>query len=304
MRSVRLLASGLLSVWLAVTVAFFALRLLPGDALQAELTLSGASQDVVEARRTAAGLTESVIVQYGRYLLGLARGDLGDSLVSGESVADALRRSLPPTLNLALGAGMIAAALGVSLGIVSALRIRGLSAVARVITSLSLSVPIYWSGIIAIYVFGVALALLPASGAGSAAHLVLPVGLLGFHTAGAVARVTQASVASAARADFVRTARAKGLPQHHIMRQHVLRVGLLPVVSILALQIGFLLGGTVVTESMFVRPGIGRLLLDAVVKQDYPIVQGVVLLSAAAYVLVNTAANLLYTVLDPRVLSR
>lgn len=301
MRSLRLLASGVLSVWLAITLAFFALRLLPGDALQAELSQGGAGQDVVEARRTERGLNDSALVQYARYLAGLARGDLGESLVSGESVADALRRSLPATLNLALSAGVVAACLGLGLGIVGGLTVRGVSAAARAVTGLSLSVPIYWSGILTIYLFSVRLALVPSGGAGSAAHLLLPAGLLGFHTAGAVARVTQASIHSAAAADHIRTAQAKGLPARRVMTHHILRVGLLPVISALGLQIGFLLGGAVVTESMFVRPGVGRLLLDAVIKQDYPIVQGVVLLSAAAYVLINTLMSLLDTYFDPRV---
>ncbi len=301
MRGLRLLASGALSVWLAVTLAFFALRLLPGDALQAELTLGGAQQGVIEARRAERGLADAVFVQYVRYLTGLARGDLGESLVSGEPVADALRRSLPPTINLALGAGAVATCLGLSLGIASGLKLRGVSAGARAVTSLSLSVPIYWSGIAAIYLFSVQLALTPSSGAGSVAHLVLPASLLGFHTAGAVARVTQASVSSAAAADYIRTARAKGLTERRVTTQHILRAGLLPVVSTLGLQIGFLFGGAVVTESMFVRPGVGRLLLDAVIRQDFPIVQGVVIFSAAAYVIINTAMNLLHAWLDPRV---
>lgn len=301
MRCLRLIVSGMLSVWLGVTIVFFALRLLPGDALQAQLSMSGASQDVVEMRRAAQGLNEPVVSQYIRYLTELLRGNMGRSLSSGETVADALARSLPYTSNLAVGAGTVAAGLGIGLGVAGAHNNRVISTGARGLISLSLSVPIYWSGIIVIYLVSVRLALLPAVGGGSAAHLILPISVLGFHTAGAIARITLASVRSAAQAEFTLTARAKGLNEWHVMTRHILPVGLLPVVSTLALQIGFLLGGTVVTESMFVRPGIGRLLLDAVIKQDYPVVQGVVLFSAVAYVLVNTVTNLLYDYLDPRV---
>lgn len=300
-RRVHAFISSAFSIWLAVTVAFFALRILPGDALQAQLSMSGASQAVIETRRAALGLDAPPLIQYIRYLQQLIQGDLGVSLVSGEYVADALLRNLPPTITLALSAGAAAGVLGIVLGFVSASGYGRLSTAARAFTALSLSVPIYWSGIAAIFLFSVQLSWLPASGAGSPAHLVLPFSLLAFHTAGSIARVAQASISTAAQADFARTARAKGLREAQIAAHHVLRVGLLPVVSATALQFGFLLSGAVVTESMFVRPGIGRLLLDAVIKQDYPVIQGVVLISALAYALVTAAANALNAHLDPRI---
>ena len=300
-RATRTLISSAFSIWLATTIAFFALRILPGDALQAQLSMSGASQAVIATRRAALGLEASSLTQYIRYLQQLTQGDLGVSLVSGERVTDALLRNLPPTITLALSAGTAAGVLGIVLGIVSASGCGRLSATTRALTALSLSVPIYWSGIVAIFLFSVQLSWLPASGTGSVVHLILPVSLLAFHTAGSIARVAQASISTAAQADFARTARAKGLREKQIIAHHVLRVGLLPVVSTAALQFGFLFSGAVVTESMFVRPGIGRLLLDAVIKQDYPVVQGVVLISASAYALVIAIANVLNAHLDPRI---
>ncbi|MGQ9887738.1 MAG: ABC transporter permease [Aggregatilineales bacterium] len=263
--------------------------------------MSGASQAVIAARRAALGLDAFPLTQYMRYLQQLTQGDLGVSLVSGERVTDALLRNLSPTVALALSGGTAAGVLGIALGIVSASGCGHLSAITRALTALSLSVPIYWSGIVAIFLFSVQLSWLPASGTGSVAHYVLPASLVAFHTAGSIARVTHASVSTAAQADFVRTARAKGLRQTQIVFRHVLRVGLLPVVSAAALQFGFLFSSAVVTESMFVRPGIGRLLLDAVIKQDYPVVQGVVLVSALAYTLVIEIADMLNAHLDPRV---
>jgi ABC-type dipeptide/oligopeptide/nickel transport system permease component len=172
---------------------------------------------------------------------------------------------------------------------------------ARVVTSLSLSTPIYWTGTIAIFVFSAQLDLLPSAGAGRLSQLILPVGVLGFHTSGAVARVTHANVRETLGADFVRAARAKGLPNHIVIWRHVLRASLLPVVTMIALQAGFLFSGTVITESLFVRPGIGRVLLDAIIRQDYPVVQGAAIFTALIYVLFNTLADGLYHLLDPRV---
>ena len=154
----------------------------------------------------------------------------------------------------------------------------------------------------AIVLFSAKLGWLPSTGTGRLEHLVLPVSVLGFHTMGGIGRVTQASVADARQASFVWVARSKGLPESHLVWRHILRVGLLPVITVTALQMGFLLSGTVITESLFVRPGIGRLLLNSVIEQDYPIVQGVVILSAVVYVILNTLADFLYRLVDPRII--
>ena len=155
--------------------------------------------------------------------------------------------------------------------------------------------PLYWTGTLAIYVFAVQLNGLPTNG------IVLPVAVLGLHTAGAVGQVVRADVRAALTLDFVRTARAKGLSETRVIVYHVLRAGLLPVVTVIALQAGFLLGGVVITESLFVRPGLGRVLLNATLRQDYPVVQGIVVLGALVYTLLNAAADVFYRLLDPRI---
>ncbi|MFO7320893.1 MAG: ABC transporter permease [Chloroflexota bacterium] len=289
-------------VWLTATAAFIALRLLPGDAIAAQLMDSGADAAAIQARRDALGLNDPWTVQYIRFLAGLLRGDLGESLNSGQSVSELIAFNLGPTITLAGAALAVAIGLGLGLGLAAALpgwRIVG--GAARFAISLGLSTPIYWTGTLAIYVFTVQLALLPSGGAGRLSQLILPAAVLGFHTATGVARVVQHSVQSAAGADFVRVARAKGLPERHVWLRHVLRAGLLPVTTVIALQAGFLLSGVVITEALFVRPGLGRLLLDATLRQDYPVVQGVVMLTAVMYVAVNTVADLLNRLLDPRV---
>ena len=233
-------------------------------------------------------------MQYGRYLTGLVRGDLGVSLLDGRPVTEIVAQQFLPTLTLALCALAVAAVVGIGLGVVAALDVP-FAFVARLLLDLALSMPLYWTGTLAIYVFAVQLNWFSATG------LLLPAVVLGFHTAGAIGQVVRAGVQETLALDFVRTARAKGLPERRILIRHVLRAGLLPAVTVIALQAGFLLGGVVITESLFIRPGIGRVLLNATLRQDYPVVQGIVVLSAVVYILLNTAADFSYRLLDPRV---
>ncbi|NDJ61208.1 MAG: ABC transporter permease [Chloroflexi bacterium] len=301
MALLRQVGAAMLTLWAAVTLAFFALRLLPGDAIQAQLLRSGASAAVIEQRRAALGLTDPLATQYLHYLAGVLRGDLGVSLIDGQPVAAILARQLGPTLALAGSALLIAIGIGVILGVTAAQERGGSAVVARLLVDLALSTPLYWTGILAIFVFALWLDLLPASGAGRLDQLVLPAAVLGFHTAGSIARVTQANVRAVMVARFVTTARAKGLTRAVILRRHILRVSLPPVLAVIALQAGFLLSGTVITESLFVRPGIGQVLLTAVLRQDYPVVQGVAVWSALAYTLVSLLADAGQRLLDPRV---
>jgi peptide/nickel transport system permease protein len=294
---VRLIGQTLATFWLAATLAFFALRVLPGDAIQAELLGNGASAETIAERRTALGIDDPVIVQYGRFLTGLLRGDLGVSLLDGRPVSEIITQQLAPTVALAVTALIAAILGGLMLGTVAALN-TPLSGIAQTVLDLSLSMPLYWTGTLAIYIFAVQLNWLSTSGAN---NLTLPALVLGFHTAGAIGQVVRASVLDTLPLDFVRTARSKGLHEAQVIIRHVLRAALLPTVTVIALQAGFLLGGVVITESLFVRPGIGRLLLNATLRQDYPVVQGIVILGAFVYTLLNAAADLLYRLLDPRV---
>lgn len=296
----RLVVSAFATVWLAATLAFFALRVLPGDAVTTQMRESGASAEMIEARRAALGLDEPILAQYGRFLSGLVRGDLGVSLQDGRTVREIIEQQLVPTVSLALSALLISAVAGIGLGLLAAAQAPKLFSLfgflARFFLDISLSVPLYWTGTLAIYVVTqLAVQGLPVSG------LLLPALVLGLSGAGAVGQVVRAGVRDTLQQDFVRTARAKGLREMHVLLRHVLRASLLPVIAVIALQAGFLLGGVVITESLFVRPGIGRVLLNAVLRQDYPLVQGIVVLGAMIYILVNTLADVLYLVFDPRV---
>lgn len=288
-------------IWLVVTITFFALRVLPGDAIQSQLLQSGVSEVIIEERRNAQGFNDPILLQYSNYMLHLLHGNLGQSLLDGQSVNDMIGAQLLPTITLGIAGVFIAVVLGIPLGIFAAIDIGyGLHSVSNLFITLSLSVPIYWTGTLVILLFSVQLRLLPAFGAGSLNQLILPASVLGFSFAGTIARIVRTNINEVSSADFVRTAYAKGLSQHLIIRHHILRAALLPTITIIMIQLGYLLGGTVITESLFVRPGIGRLLLDRTLRQDYPVVQGIVVLAAVIYTLLNNLADLLYRLVDPR----
>lgn len=297
----RLLTT-LLTLWATVTLAFFALHIVPGDAITSQLLAGGASQADIAARRAALGLDRPVWEQYGSYMLGLARGEMGVSLISQQPVSRLIAGQFGATAALASAALALAVLLGIILGMLEALYFpRWPGQIAHITNLLALSTPIYWSGTLAIFLFSSRLGLLPATGSRSLMHLILPAGVLGFHVAGSIARVTRTSLRATLEADFIRTAFAKGLRARYIFGVHALREGFPPILSMIALQTGFLLGGTVITEMLFVRQGVGQLLHHAVLDQDYPVVLGVVVLAAAVYSLTGAAADLLHGLLDPRI---
>ncbi len=298
---VQRIAAALVVAWLAMTLAFVALRWLPGDALDATLGRAGWSDDVIQARRSDLGLDAPVWWQYGAYLAGVVRGEWGTSLISGQPVTAIIWQNAGPTVALALAALAVAVALGVLLGLLAGAVPYGIVRYsAEAAASFALATPVYWTATLAIYLFTVALGILPGVGGSSPRYLILPALVLGFHTAGSIAHVTARSIREMWHEDFVRTARAKGLPSLDVL-DHVLRVGLLPVVAVIALQLSFLISGTVITEVIFVRRGLGRVLLEAITDRDYPVVQGLVVLAALAISGINALADVLYALLDPRV---
>ena len=299
------MGAALFAVWLGVTLTFAALRVLPGDAVEARLLQSGASREAIDQRRTELGLNDSYWTQYARFMLRLLQGDMGHSLLSGQSVSEMISQRLLPTIMLASGALLVAVMGGLLLGVLSALDLPyQVSSLADLIVNTSLSVPIYWTGTLLIFVFSAQLHILPSGGGARPSQLVLPVALLGFHTSGSIARVVHQRISEIKTAPYVLVARSKGLSEFQILLRHILRAGLIPVVATIGLQAGYLLSGTVITESLFVRPGIGRLLLDATFQQDYPVVQGIVMVSIVIYVLVNTVTDFVYAAVDPRLSSQ
>lgn len=297
----RRLLQAVFVLWLAATLAFVAMQLTPGDPAQALLAASGATPKEVAERRAQLGLDDPLLVQYARYLLDLIRGDLGQSWLHGRPVGQMILEQLPPTIELSLAAMATGVGLGLGLGILAAVR-RGtwLDTFATTLAVLGLSTPTYWSGLLAILLFSLQLGWLPATGEGDLRHLVLPALVLGFTLSGSIARLVRARVVEVMGEQFVLAARARGLPSRRVFFVHVLRSALAPALTVTALQFGFLLGGAVITESVFARRGLGKLAVEAITWRDMPVVRGVVVFGALAYVLVNLAADLAQAWLDPR----
>jgi len=265
------------------------------------LAASGASPEEVARRRAQLGLDDPMPVQYARYLADLARGDLGVSWLHGRSVGRMILEQLPATAELAVAAAILGAVLGIVLGLLAALyRETWVDTLATGLAVLGLSTPVFWSGLLAILLFSLYLGWFPSAGGGDLRHLVLPAATLGFALSGSVARLVRAQVVEVLRMPFVMAALARGLPLRRILLLHVLRPAVGPAVTIIALQLGFLLSGAVVTESVFARQGLGRLAVQAILWRDLPVVRGVVLVGAVAYLLTSLLADFLQVWLDPR----
>jgi peptide/nickel transport system permease protein len=299
----------LVTLLLATIVVFLGVRALPGDPA---LALAGEDRDPESLRaiRQQYGLDQSMLVQFWQFVSHAARGDLGTSIRSGESVNTMLRSALPVTIELSILAILVASLIGVGTGVVAAVR-RGRPAewAANALALLGLSVPNFWLGLMAILYLSVALRLFPASGfvpffsdpIGNLHHLVLPACILGTGLSAVIMRQTRSSMLDALSADYIRTAEAKGLPPRAVVGRHALRNSLIVVVTIVGLQLGALISGAVVTERIFALPGFGKLTVDAVFQRDYPVIQAVVLVTATAYIVINLLVDLLYSVIDPRI---
>jgi ABC-type dipeptide/oligopeptide/nickel transport system permease component len=280
-----------LSIWLAGTLVFWALRVLPGDALRAQYA-EDTDSSIVARKQAALGLDQPLLVQYGLYWVNVLRGDWGVSLYSGRSVLELLGERLPNTVLLAMSALGIAIIGGFGLGLLAGGEYYS-AQIARGFIHLALSVPIYWTSTLVVFVVGVRLG-------GIQGNLWLPALVLGAHTAAGIARPLYTEIQLVRRTDYIRTAHSKGLGPRYILIQHILRVALLPVIPLIALQSSFLFSGAILTESIFQRAGIGLLLLDAVLGRDYPVVQGVVLLITIVYLGLQGTADLLIRWFDPR----
>ena len=285
----------------AATLVFFFIHMIPGDPVDVMLGETASFADRARLR-AALGLERPLLEQYSGFLVRALRGDLGRSLRDGAPIAGLVAARLPATLLLAAAAGTVALAIAVPLGAFSAYhRGRWPDAVATGFALFGASVPSFFLGPLLVLVFSVWLRWLPVSGAESPASLILPAITLGLGMSAILTRLVRASVLDTLSADYVRTARAKGLREASVFLRHALRSALLPVVTIFGLQLGSLFGGAIITETIFAWPGIGRLTLQAIQGRDYPLVQGCVLVIAVGYVLANLATDLAYQRLDPRV---
>jgi ABC-type dipeptide/oligopeptide/nickel transport system permease component len=283
------------------TLVFSLIHLVPGDPAQAMLGDSASPQDVARLR-TSLGLDRPLLAQYRSYLGGLGRGDLGTSFRFGTPVTQEIRSRLPQTAILAVCAMAFAIALAIPLGIVAAVfRGRAPDAAAMTLALAGISMPGFWLGPLLAIVFAVRLGWLPVSGSGTPAHLVLPSITLGAALAAILARMTRASVIEELRELYVTAARARGLSRLRAVVRHAFRNSLIPVVTIIGLQFGAVLTGTIITETIFAWPGVGRLLIQSINTRDYPLVQGCILFISVTYVAMNLLTDLAYGLLDPRI---
>ena len=282
-------------------LVFVILRVLPGDPARMLLP-DGAPESAVAELNRQLGLREPFIVQYGLFLKSVARGDFGQSFQYRAPALRVVIERLPATIQLTLAAMLITVAAGVSLGIFTAVR-RGTryDVAGTIVAVLGQSLPNFWLGIMLILLFGVALRWLPTSGFESWRHLILPAVTLAAFPMALVARLTRSSMLEILGRDYIRTGRAKGLAERAVVLRHALRNAAVPVLTVLGLQIGTLLGGAVITESVFAWPGMGKLVVDAIFFRDFPVVQTVLIFSATIFVLINLLVDLLYTVIDPRI---
>jgi len=283
------------------TLVFALLHLVPGDPAQVMLGESAAASDVDELR-TRLGLDRPLPAQYLQFIRGVVQGDFGTSFRYGTPVFQEIAQRLPNTLQLALAAMSVAIVIAIPLGVLGALyRGRAIDQAAMTVSLVGISMPNFWLGPLLAIVFAVGLGWLPVSGIGDWRHLVLPAVTLGAALAAILARMTRASLIEELRELYVLAARARGLSQTRAVLRHALRNSLIPVVTILGLQFGAVLTGTIITETIFAWPGVGRLLIQAINFRDYPLIQGCILFIASTYVMVNLLVDLAYGWLDPRI---
>jgi len=298
LRRVLLIPPTLLVV---ATLVFVIFRLVPGDPAQL-VAGDSASADVVQSIRHQLGLDRPLIVQYGRYLADLARGNLGTSPVYGDRVASQVLGRLPASVLLACAAMIIASIVGVTAGVIAAThRSSWLDYLCTLGAVGGISFPGFWLGLMLIIIFAVTFRWFPVAGLHGPRSLVLPAVTLAVNQMAVIARMTRSSMVQVLDQDYIRTARAKGLRERLVLLRHALGNALIPTVTIAGLQFGYLLGGSVIIETVFAWPGVGRLLIDAIQTRDYATVQAVVLLFAILALFVNLVVDLLYAALDPRV---
>lgn len=299
--ALRRVLAAIPTVFGVTVLVFFMVRMLPGDPAR---ILAGllASQEEVDRIRVQLGLTKPLPVQYEIFLVDALHGDLGKSTVTQAPVAGEIGRRLPQTAALAATATVVAGILGIVSGIV--VSTRQYTATDYLVTVLALagvSIPVFWLGLMLMLVFAVGLHLVPAGGYAGPVSLILPSITLAAFSLAIIERMTRSSMLETLRQDYVRTARAKGLAERGVVYRHALRNALIPVVTVIGLQFGSLIGGAVLTETTFAWPGIGRLLVDAISARDYPIIQGVVLFFAVVFIVLNLVVDLLYGYIDPRI---
>ena len=281
-------------------LVFLIVHVIPGDPAVIAAGLES-SPEVIERIRSELGLDLPMHQQFWRFLSHALQGDLGESIRTGRPVAQEIAERFPYTLRIALGGIVLATLLGLVVGVTAAVYHNRLwDNLIMVLTLVAVSTPSYWLALMLMLVFSLGLGLVPSIGVGTPMHYVLPIVTLGTQSAGQIARMTRSTMLEVLRQEYIRTARAKGLVERSVIYKHALRNTLIPIVSLIGLRFGGLLAGTVLVESVFAVPGMGRMIVEAVLNRDFPMIQGAVLVVATVYVLTNLMVDLVYGIVDPR----
>lgn len=296
------IAAALLTVWVATVAVTLLIHAVPGDPVRIMYAQSqGTTPEQLEEIRKSLGLDKPIYHQYYIFMSKALRGDLGKTIRGEQPVLDLILTRLPYTLILAATSLFISAAIGLSLGFLAAYKRGTIIDISAMITAIiGVSIPHFWLGLLLLFTFSITLGWLPVAG-GDWRSLILPAFTLGLANAAVLARLTRSSMIDIFDQDFVRTARAKGLPKTMVLYRHALRAGLVPIVSMMGLQFAYMMGGAIVVENVFAWNGVGRLAIEAVFARDYPLIQGFILVFACVVVLVSLVIDLLYAFLDPRI---
>jgi ABC-type dipeptide/oligopeptide/nickel transport system permease component len=299
---IRRLALAVPTVFIVSVLVFGLMHMLPGEPVEIMLSEFGGTAEDIERLREQLGLNDPLYVQLGRFLWDALHGDLGRSLFNRRPVVDQILVQVPSTLQLTAASVLISLIIGVPLGIIAAIKHRSwIDALCMLFALVNVSAPTFWLALVMILVFSLELGWFPATGSQGLRSLILPAVSLGVASAGLIARLVRSSMLEVLSQNYMVTARSKGLREYIIILRHGFRNALIPTVTILGVQIGNLLGGAVVVETVFARQGLGRMVIQAIMKKDYPLVQGTLLFIAVAYVVINLLIDWLYSFLDPRI---
>lgn len=297
----RRLGRLLLTIFLISTIVFFVIRVIPGDPA---LVVAGmdATQEAIDAIRIKLGTDQPLPAQYLQWLWKVARFDFGESLISDQSVIKLVFQRFPLTLSLAVLGILISIAIGIPLGVLSAVKRWSLwDYSGMAFSQIGMAIPSFWLGIMLLLIFAVKIPIFPLFGSGSIVHLILPSISLGIARAAIILRLTRASMIEELSKEYVITARAKGLTERMVKYKHALKNALLPVITITGIQLGYMLGGAIITEQVFSLPGLGRLFLTGIYQRDFPLIQGGVVFVAIIFSLINFTVDILYSVINPKI---
>ena len=294
-------------LWGVTTLVFVFMYMLPGDPATAILAQSGGKAESIEKLREQLGLNEPLLAQYTRFLRNAVIGDFGESIFYRRPVMELVLENLPASVELAITGLSIAVLIGFSAGILAALKHNSwLDRASMTLSAVCISMPNFWLALLLMNAVSAislrwGVTLLPITGQGDLRHLILPALVLGFASAGSLARLVRSSMLEVMRKEYITTARAKGLRYRQVVIRHALRNALIPIITVMGLQFGAMLGGTVIIETIFSRRGLGRTIVEAIIWKDLPVVQGAVLVTAVAYMLVNLIVDISYIIIDPRI---